>query len=57
MFGLRGKGRKKGGERPKSKGEEWDREELEFLPAALEIVESPPSPSAEIGRASCRERV
>ena len=29
-------------------GSEWGREELEFLPAALEIVESPPSP---IGRA------
>ncbi|MBQ9527079.1 MAG: HlyD family type I secretion periplasmic adaptor subunit [Fretibacterium sp.] len=28
-------------------GDEWSREELEFLPAALEIVESPPSP---IGR-------
>ena len=48
MFGLRGNGRKKGGDRPKSRGEEWGREELEFLPAALEIVESPPSP---IGRA------
>ena len=49
MFGLRKdtkdrNGRKKGGERPKSRGEEWGREELEFLPAALEIVESPPSP-------------
>lgn len=29
-------------------GRDWKREELEFLPAALEIVESPPSP---IGRA------
>ena len=53
MFGLRKdtKNRnrgKKGGDRPKSRGEEWGREELEFLPAALEIVESPPSP---IGRA------
>ena len=53
MFGLRKdtKNRnrgKKGGDRPKRRGEEWGREELEFLPAALEIVESPPSP---IGRA------
>ena len=36
MFGLRkdsknGNGRKKGGDRPKSRGEEWGREELEFL--------------------------
>ena len=35
-------------QRRRSPGAEWNREELEFLPAALEIVETPPSP---IGRA------
>ena len=49
MFGS--KGSKARGREPKPRksiGSEWKREELEFLPAALEIVESPPSP---IGRA------
>lgn len=42
-------GKKSGNGKPnKSIGNEWKREELEFLPAALEIVETPPSP---IGRA------
>ena len=52
MFGPRKDGRNGNGagkrDRPKRIGEDWGREELEFLPAALEIVESPPSP---IGRA------
>ena len=43
MFGL-----KKREEKLKRIGEEWDRTELEFLPAALEIVETPPAP---LGRA------
>ena len=47
MFGSRKDKDKKQSVR-KSIGNEWKREELEFLPAALEIVESPPSP---IGRA------
>lgn len=43
MFGLR-----KREEKLKRIGEAWDRTELEFLPAALEIVETPPAP---LGRA------
>ena len=40
MFGLRrdSKNGNEGGGRPKHIGKEWGREELEFLPAALEIV-------------------
>lgn len=48
MFGLgKRKEKKEAVKKKKSIGSEWKREELEFLPAALEIVETPPSP---IGR-------
>ncbi|PIE55403.1 MAG: secretion protein HlyD [Dethiosulfovibrio peptidovorans] len=50
MFGSRKDSKNGNGGKgcPKRMVEGWGREELEFLPAALEIVESPPSP---IGRA------